>query len=146
MRWHKALQPGNTSLANEVARWLRNEFGWSVAILDGCIQEVRRYDGTGDRVYTRDESITSPIDLAQRLVESLNIGWRTIEKINDKFGSSPSIGDFTRIPFPSDIVKQPPAAASSLSVKEGSSLPSLPDGVHIIPMGEFVNQLGGHHV
>ena len=134
MQWHKAFQLNNAVIASKVARELRSSCGFEVTIFDGHIHKITCNGSTW--VWNPRYSVA---EMADQICDVLQVTrwWR--DHLDHLFPEILTIGKYTKLPLPRDIVKPPPAAASSLSVKEDSRLLPLPEGVTAMRIGDFVN-------
>lgn len=134
MQWHRAFIPNNAVIANNVARFLRSDIGFEVSVSQGHIYEIR----WGQKTW-RWNSGYSIEEMVGQICTALVVDswWR--DCLDSRFPELLTIGKYTKLPLPKDIVKPPPAAASSLSVKEDSRLLPLPEGVTAMRIGDFVN-------
>lgn len=134
MQWHKAFQLNNAVIASKVARELRTTCGFEVTIFDGHIQKII-YEG---RVWVW-SPLHSVAEMADQICNALQVGDWWKDRLDNMFPEILTIGKYTKLPLPRDIVKPPPAAASSPLVKEDSRLLPLPEGVTAMRVDEFIN-------
>ena len=134
MQWHRAFIPNNAVIANNVARFLRSDVGFEVTVAQGHINEVRWGQKTWQ--WSPGHSIEEMVhQICTALV--LDRWWQ--ECLDSRFPEILTIGKYTKLPLPKDIVNPPPAAASSPLVKEDSRLLPLPEGVTAMRVDEFIN-------
>lgn len=119
-RWWLAFEPGNMEIATKVAKFMRNAWSFRVDVDEGgYIKYVMRQNGRDWRWDDYDEYDLP--DLVLTFTEELGMGFERVSMLDLKFEVVGGIGRYTILPLPKDPVKQPPAAASSPSAKEGVS-------------------------
>lgn len=134
MNWRKAFMTNHPAQADKVATYLRNTWGWQVAVSFGRIDQIVVNDGMRNRKawnYERGLNIDEQLDRVRDTLE-LYHGWQTW--LDEAFPQTQIVGKYTILPLPKDIEKPAPATATSTSLKAGGSL--LPNSTSSINQGD----------
>lgn len=134
MYWHKAFQRNNYAMASKVAQFMNRHWAFDVTIEDGHINRITKTDAQGN-TYQWNWAPGIPIEIMiDTIQQALGISSIWTRLLEAEFESPLTIGKSCFVPFPKDKPKQPPAAASSPSAEEGSSLST---STRISPNGTF---------
>lgn len=109
MSWTDALRPWHGSTAKKIAIYMNENWGWTSTVVQGRLQSIRaggyRWEYSEELKHDLEEQV-------QRLINALDMSMGQFEALDRAAKEDGSIGKYTILPFPKDIIPQRAAPAS----------------------------------